>query len=101
MRRLDDSIYIVSYNGDLFRAFHSDVGKTSFVSLQDLESADRKYAYIAYKISDDGKKLDVRVVDTKVIPKELKDSANVQKLLKKNFENPALFGDEGEFTKEK
>lgn len=28
VRRLDDSIYIVSYNGDLFRAFHSDVGKT-------------------------------------------------------------------------
>jgi hypothetical protein len=27
VRSLDDSIAIVSYNGDLFRAFHSDVGK--------------------------------------------------------------------------
>jgi hypothetical protein len=101
VRKLDDSVYVVSFNGDLFRAFHSDVGKTSFVSLQDLESADRKYAYMAFKLSDDGKQLDVRVVDTKVIPKELKDSASVQKLLKKNLENPSLFGDEGQFTKVK
>ena len=101
VRRLDDSVYIVSYNGDLFRAFHSDVGKTSFVSLQDIESAGRKYSYLTYKLSDDGERLGVRVVDTKVIPKDLKDSASVRKLLKKNLENSGLFGDEGQFTKEK
>lgn len=50
VRSLDDSIYIVSYNGDLFRAFHSDVGKTSFVSLQDIESTGRKYSYLTYKL---------------------------------------------------
>lgn len=99
--RLDDSVYIVSYDGDLFRAFHSDVDKTSFVTLQDLELASRKYSYVTYKLSDDGKRLDVRVVDNKVISKDLKDSASVQKLLKKNLENPALFGDESEFIKEK
>jgi hypothetical protein len=101
VRRLDDSFYIVSYNGDLFRAFHSDLGKTPFVSLQDIESAGRKYSYFTYKLSDDGGRLDVRVIDTKVIPKELKDSASVQKLLTKNSKNPGLFGDEGQFTKEK
>ncbi len=101
VRRLDDSVYIVSYNGDLFRAFHSDVGKTSFVSLQDIESPGRKYSYVTYKLSADGKRLDVRVVDSKVIPKELKNSASVQKLLTKNSENPKLFGDEGQFIKEK
>lgn len=101
VRKLDDSVYIVSFNGDLLRAFHSAVGNTSFVSLQDLESADRKYAYLAYKLSDDGERLDVRVVDTKVIPKELEDSASIQKLLKKNLENPGLFGDDGQFTKVK
>jgi hypothetical protein len=26
LRRLDDSIYIVYYDGDLFRAYHSDLG---------------------------------------------------------------------------
>lgn len=101
VRRLDDSVYIVSYNGDLFRGFHSDVGKTPFVSLQDIESAGRKYSYLTYKLSGNGERLDVRVVDTKVIPKDLKDSASVQKLLTKNSANSGLFGDEGQFTKEK
>jgi hypothetical protein len=63
VRRLDDSIYIVSYNGDLFRAYHSDVAKTSFVSVQDIDSADRKYAYLTWKLSDDGKRLGLRVVN--------------------------------------
>lgn len=38
VRRLNDSIYIVSYNGDLYQAFHSDVGKAPFVSVQDIDS---------------------------------------------------------------
>ena len=101
VRRLDDSIYIVSYNGDLFRAFHSDVAKTSFVSVQDIDSPDRKYAYLTWKLSDDGKRLGLRVVNTKVIPNENKDSETIQKLVEKNLQNPALLGDETQFSKEK
>ena len=44
VRSLDDSVYIVYYDGDLFRAYHSDVAKTPFVTVQDLNSTDRKYA---------------------------------------------------------
>jgi hypothetical protein len=101
VRTLDDSIAIVSYNGDLLRAFHSDLGKSSFISLQDIDSAGRKYVYLTYKLSDDGKRLDLRVVNTKVIPKETKDSVSVQKLLKKNLLNSELFGDEGQFARDK
>jgi hypothetical protein len=101
VRRLDDSIYIVSYNGDLFRAFHSDVAKNSFVSVQDIDSPDRKYAYLTWKLSDDGKRLGLRVVNTKVIPNENKDSDNIQKLVEKNLQNPELLGDETQFSKEK
>ena len=101
VRRLDDSIAIVSYNGDLFRAFHSDVGKTPFITVQDIDSAGRKYLYLTYKLSDDGQRLDLRVVNTKLIPKELKDSGSVQKLLTKNLKNSGLFADEGQFTREK
>lgn len=101
VRRFNDSIAIVSYNGDLLRAFHSDVGKSSFISLQDIDSAGRKYVYLTYKVSDDGRELDLRVVNTKVIPKETNDSVSVQKLLKKNLQNSELFGDEGQFAKEK
>ena len=101
VRRLDDSIYIVSYNGDLFRAFHSDVAKTSFVSVQDIDSPDRKYAYLTWKLSDDGKRLGLRVVNNKVIPNENKDPESIQKLLEKNLQNPELLGDETQFSKEK
>jgi hypothetical protein len=100
-RRLDDSVYIVYYDGDLFRAYHSDIADTPFVSVQDINSSDRKYAYVVWKLSDDGKRLSLRSVQSKVVPKEQKDSAMVAELLKDNAKNPDLFGEEIEFNKEK
>jgi hypothetical protein len=101
LRRFDDSTYIVYYDGDLFRAYHSDIGDIPFATVQDLNSRDRKYAYIIWKLSDDGKSLRLRNVNDKVIPKETKNSATVVALLKKNAGNPELFGEEIEFSKEK
>ncbi len=101
VRRLDDIIYIVYYDGDLFRAYHSDVAETPFVSVQDINSADRKYAYVVWKLSDDGYGLSLRSVNSKVIPKENKDSARVEELLKRNLQNPELLGETIQFTKEK
>jgi hypothetical protein len=100
VRRLDDNMYIVYYDGDLFRAYHSDVAETPFVSVQDINSVDRKYAYVAWKLSDDGKQLSLRSVNDKVVPKETKDSATVVALLTKNTRNPELLGEEIEFRKE-
>jgi hypothetical protein len=101
VRRLDDSIYIVYYDGDLFRAYHSDVADTPFVSVQDINSSDRKYAYVVWKLSDDGKHLSLRSVQSKVIPKENKNPAAIAELLRENAKNPELFGEEIEFNKEK
>lgn len=101
MRRLDDSVYIVYYDGDLFRAYHSDIAETPFASVQDLNSNDRKYAYVVWKVSDDGKHLSLRNVNRKLIPKETRDSAAVAALLTKNAHNPELFGEAIEFTREK
>ena len=101
VRSLDDSVYIVYYDGDLFRAYHSDVAETPFASVQDLNSRDRKFAYMVWKLSDDGKLLRLRNVNDKVVPKETKDSAAVVALLTKNAHNPELFGEEIEFRKEK
>ena len=101
MRRLDDSTYVVYYDGDLFRAYHSDVGEMPLVSVQDLNSNDRKYAYVVWKLSSDGKALTLRSVNNKVIPKETKDSAGVAALLMKNARSSELFGEEIEFHKEK
>src|SRR5437867_1787993 len=91
VRRFDDNIYIVYYDGDLFRAYHSDTADTPFASVQDINSSDRKYAYVAWNLSGDGKRLSLRNVNSKVIPKETKDSAAVAALLKKNARNPELF----------
>jgi len=101
LRRLDDSIYIVYYDGDLFRAYHSDVAETPFATVQDLNSSDRKYAYVVWKLSDDGKHLSLRNVSDKVISKEIKESGTVAALLTKNASNPELFGEQIEFRKEK
>ncbi len=101
MRRLDNENYVVSYDGDLFRAYHSDVDETPFVSVQDLNSSDRKYAFIIWKLSDAGERLKLRSVTDKIIAKETKDSAAIVALLTKNAGNPELFGEEIEFRKEK
>jgi hypothetical protein len=101
VRRLDDSTYVVYYDGDLFRAYHSDVAETPFASVQDLNSNDRKYAYVVWKLFDGDKRLSLRNVNRKMIPKETKDSATVAALLTKNVRNPELFGEEIEFRKEK
>ena len=100
VRRLDDSVYVVYYDGDLFRVYHSDVAETPFVSVQDLNSNDRKYAYVVWNLLDDGKHLRLRNVSDKVIPKESKDPATIVALLTKNAHNPELLGEEIEFRKE-
>jgi hypothetical protein len=101
VRRWDDSTYVVYYDGDLFRAYHSDVAETPFASVQDLNSNDRKYAYVVWKLFDGDKRLSLRNVNRKMIPKETKDSATVAALLTKNVRNPELFGEEIDFRKEK
>jgi hypothetical protein len=101
VRRLDDSTYVVYYDGDLFRAYHSDVAETPFATVQDLNSSDRKYTYVIWKLLDDGKTLRLRSVNDKVVPKETKDSATVVSILTKNAGNLELFGEEIEFKKEK
>ena len=96
MTALTSFITMVTCSGN-----HSDVAETPFASVQDLNSNDRKYAYVTWKLSDDGKSLSLRNVNRKIIPKETKDSAAVAALLRKNLRNPELFGEEIEFLKEK
>jgi hypothetical protein len=101
VRKFDESNYLVSYDGDLYRAYHSDLDQTPFISAQEIDSAGRKYVYLAYKLSADGQSLELRSVDDKVVPKRTADSLSVQKLLKNNLQNAKLFGDEGQYVREK
>ena len=101
VRRWDDATYAVWYNGDLFRAFHSDSAGMPLVSVQALENENRKYSYISWKLSEDGARLALRSISSKVIPAATKDSQTVRELIQKNIGNPALLNEEQEFVRQK
>lgn len=101
VRRLDNSYYIVSLNGYLFRAHHSDVANAPFGSVQEIETPKRKYTYVAWSLSEDAGHLRWRAVSRKVVPQDIVDSAAVQTLLEKNLDNAALYEDEQDYLRKK
>ena len=96
VRRLDDSNYVVADNNDLYRAFHSDFADLPFLSVQNLQpgEGDRKYTYMTWQLSPDGAQLVLRSVNPKIIPEQNTPTAGMQKLIKENLKNPALFNDD-------
>jgi hypothetical protein len=101
VRKLDDSTYVVSSDGELYRAYHSDFAGTAFLSVQELTVTDGKYLYMTYQVSADGTKLGLKSVNTKVIPETTKGQAALQELIKQNLANPKLFDDEVLYTRKK
>jgi hypothetical protein len=101
VRHLDDTHYIVTFNGDLFYVHHSDVAGTAFFSAQELDSADRRYLFLAYTLSDDGAQLTVRNVNAEAISKKANNSTDMRLFLEENLKNPELFEEELLFGKEK
>jgi hypothetical protein len=101
IRPYDDSNYVVWYDGDLYRAYHSDVAGMPLISAQNLNDSERKYLYLAWKLSEDGKRLTIRAVSTDVIPTTEKDSAAIVKLLEANRDKPQLFGESADYTRDR
>lgn len=99
IRRFDDSNYSISYQGDLYRAYHSDVAGLPLVSVQSIEDKDRKYLYFAWQLSGDGKQLTLRRVSTNVIPKATTDSATIVKQIENSRNNPQLFQESVEYKR--
>jgi hypothetical protein len=91
IRKLDDSTFVVSCDGELYRAFHSDFAGEAFISVQDLQPGPGKYLYLVYQISSDGTKLGLRCVDPKFIPETVKDQTAIQEFIKQNLNDPRLF----------
>ena len=67
-----------------------------FLSVQNLQPGDsnRKYTYMTWQLSADGKQLVLRSVNPKIIPEQSTPTAGMQKLIKENLKNPALFNDD-------
>jgi len=101
VRDFDGSHYVVSMDKDIYRVFHSDFANTAFLSVQDLNSDNRRYLYFIWNLSEDGTQLSLKGVDTKVIPDTTKTATEVQRLIKQQLKNPHLFRDEIRFTRKK
>ncbi len=99
VRKLDDSTYVVAFDNDIYRAFHSDFAGTAFLSIQDLNADNRKYVYFVWQLSADNTQLTLVGVSTKVVPESTKGQAALQKLIKQHLKNPELFGDPLTFTR--
>lgn len=99
IRKLDDSTYVVSYNGYLFRAYHSALDGVPFVSIEDLDWASGKYCYRKWSLASDGTRLTLHSINGKLVSRDIKDMVTIQNLLRKNLKNPELFKDEIQFTK--
>ncbi|MBL9188858.1 MAG: hypothetical protein JNK23_15350 [Opitutaceae bacterium] len=99
VRQLDAATYIVSYNGDLYSAHHSDLGGVPFVSVLHLDPNNRKHSLLTWRLSDADDRLTLRVVSSKVIPKETSSSAALRALLEKEARNPELLGKEFHYTR--
>ena len=95
VRKLDDSFYIISYQGMLFRGYHSDVGDVPFLSVQDIDTDQRKYIYVTWLLSDNGQRLELRRVSKEIVPEGVSTSAEARKILEKNLHNPELFKEDG------
>jgi hypothetical protein len=100
VRELTNSTYVICYDGILFRAFHTDLSNVPFLSVQELETSNRTYSYVSYRLSPDGNKIFLKMVNADVIPDDERDIAGIQRLLSKNLENPLLFHSEEEFHKQ-
>jgi len=90
VRRYDDRNAVVVLNGLVLRAYHSEVAGLPLVTLQELESPERKYAYVTWQLADGGNRLEWRAVSRKVVPEDLGTTALVRARLEKERDNPAL-----------
>lgn len=99
VRKYDDFGYVVSIERDIYRAFHSDLGKLALLSVQDLNGSERKYVFYAWQLSADGSQLTLKRVATTVISDQLKDTVAIQDQLIANAANPKLLGNDLVFTR--
>jgi hypothetical protein len=103
VRQLSDTTYVVAFDNDIYRAFHSDFAGMAFVSVESLQSGNEhgKYVFMTWALSTDASQLTLRTVSTKFISEETKSRADLQSLIKAGVANPALFNEPLVFSRKK
>jgi hypothetical protein len=99
IRAFDAQHYVVSYNGSVYRGWHSTVAGQALVTLHSLDAKSPKYTYVAYALTRDDRRLDVRIARDEVLSKEIKDPAAMRTALEQVAPNPALFTEPVPFTR--
>ena len=100
VRKLDDFQYVVAMDDDIYRAFHSEFAGTDLLSVQELDGS-REYVFAKAAVSADGRQLTVLLVNSKIVPDSIKGRAALQKAIRQNLTNPALYNDPVVFTRKK
>jgi len=95
IRVYDDRNYAIAYNGDLYRAFHSDVAGFQLMSVQNLNDRERKWVFLEWKL--DGDRLTIRAVRTEVVPAGEREA--LVKSIEANRDNPKLFGEAATYAR--
>jgi hypothetical protein len=75
------------------------VAGQALVTLQSLDAKSPKYTYVAYALTRDDRRLDVRIARDEVLSKEIKDPAAMRTALEQVAPNPALFTEPVPFTR--
>jgi hypothetical protein len=101
VRKLDDFNYVVSVEADIYRAFHSDLGKLALLSVQDLNSVSRKYVIYSWKTSNDGTQLVLRRVASDLISTKASGTNELQEEIMSHAQDPKILGNELTFTRKK
>ena len=99
VRQWDEATYAIAIEDDVYRVYHSDFADTAFVSVQDLNSAVRKYCYYSWSLSTDGAQLTLRRVRNELVPEKTMPAAAIQQLIKANLANPKLLDEPLVFTR--
>ena len=99
VRQWDADHYVVEYDSDVYRAFHTDVAGLPILSIQDLKGSERKYLYITWRF--EAGNLRLRAMRTEVVPESTPDAATAVKLIEKNRDNPQLFNEGAVFKRDR
>ena len=90
VRLNDESYIVVNSNGKLYQVWRSDLEGVAFLTVLSLKTEMPNYSYWNWETSDDGS-LALHLINHKIVPKDLYDSASVRKLRTDHLKNPALF----------
>lgn len=99
VRQLDEQTYIAVVDGDAYRVHHSDFADLPFVSVQDLNSSDRKYCIYTWQLAESGRRLVLRRVSPQLVPDDLTDIALLQRAIEAHRRDAGLLGEETVFLR--